>query len=453
MEIRNRTCFTESLTDILSQIDGVLTSAESFGADELEIFYSKSKSTSVTFRTDKIESAKDITDFGFGVRAVVDGASGYAGSNISENLKRTVQSAVKAAKSMDKDPMWKGLPEKTEYPDVRGLFDKHAFEMELEDCVGCALEIMDGISYIKDVRPTSGSFSRSFTFNIIGNTNGVLAQKKETTVSASADVAAQNESGISTAFDYSVSRSLDIVPQEIGKNAAELAQKSLNGQTFCSCKTSVIFHPFAFSDLIQNAFAPAIDADNVQKGRSSLIGKLGAEIAHTDFFLIDDATLPGKTGSCPFDDEGTGSQKTTVVKNGVLSSYLYDCTTAARSGFQSTGNGFKSSYGSVTSVGLSNLLIRFPQSDVVRETKNGLYVNALIGSHTANSITGDFSVEIRNAFQIKNGDFAAPVKSAMISGNIFDILKNISGAGYDVRDVGGIVTPSVRVDNVSVIGD
>ena len=81
-----------------------------------------------------------------------------------------------------------------------------------------------------------------------------------------------------------------------------------------------------------------------------------------------------------------------------------------------------------------------------------MYVNTVIGAHTANFISGDFSVEARNAFTVKNGQIDKPVKSLMISGNVFEMLKNITGAGTDVRKVGGTVTPSVRVSGMSVIG-
>lgn len=443
---------TEEIDEIISIMDNAISFAKKSSADEIEIFYAKSISTSVSFRNDKIESAKESVGSGFGIRAVVDGASGYSGTNISERLIDSVKAAIKAAESMDGDPMWKGLPEKSEYLEIPGLYDENVCNMKLEECVENTMNIIKGISSVDGVKPISGGFSRAVGINIIQNTNGVSAQKKATIVSASADASAESASDTSTAFDYGISRTFDISPLKIGENAAEMAKKSLNGDRIDSGKMPVIFHPFAFSSLIENTFAEAIDADNVQKGRSPLIGKIGEQIANPKLSLIDDATIPGKTGSCSFDDEGTPSQRTEILKDGILKTYLYDSTTAARGNTKSSGNGFKSSYGSVTSVDLSNLVIIYPKSDIIRETKSGIYVNSLIGAHTANAITGDFSVEVRNSFKIQNGEITKPVKSAMISGNIFDLLKNISGAGYDVKDVGGIITPSIKIEDISVIG-
>jgi PmbA protein len=152
------------------------------------------------------------------------------------------------------------------------------------------------------------------------------------------------------------------------------------------------------------------------------------------------------------DDEGVPSQRTTVIKKGTLESYLYDSYTAGKEGLKSTGNGSRSSYTSPPSVGLRNFIIDYPGKDVIADTESGVFVNTIIGAHTANSISGDFSVEARNAFTIKDGALDKPVKSLMISGNAFELLKHITGAGLDVRKVGGIITPSIRVSNMSVIG-
>ena len=256
----------------------------------------------------------------------------------------------------------------------------------------------------------------------------------------------------STAYDFAVSRSLDIDFFALGKNASELALKSNGGIKIEPQKTDVIFHPFAFSDILEEALAPSIDADNVQKGRSGLIEKLGEELAVPELSIYDDGLIEAGIETSASDDEGVPSQRTTVIEKGVLKTYLYDSYTAGKAGVKSTGNGSRSSYTSPPSVGLRNFIIDYPKTDVIADTRSGVFVNTIIGAHTANSISGDFSVEARNAFTIKDGALDKPVKSLMISGNAFEILKQITGAGFDVRKVGGIITPSIRVSDMSVIG-
>ncbi|HEY9247233.1 MAG TPA: metallopeptidase TldD-related protein, partial [Candidatus Methanoperedens sp.] len=119
---------------------------------------------------------------------------------------------------------------------------------------------------------------------------------------------------------------------------------------------------------------------------------------------------------------------------------------------ESTGNAVRPSYTSTPSISIRNLIVEYPSSDVLEETKEGVIVNSVIGAHTANPISGDFSVEGRNSFLIKNGKVMSPIKSLMISGNIFDMLAGIDGAGKDVRKIGNVITPTVRVSRMRVIG-
>ena len=442
-----------SIDEIKSGIEKALKLSEKLGAAEAEIVFSISESTSIQFKKDIIETAKQSTGAGYGVRAVVNGAVGFSGTNLMSDLEETVRTAVASAKVMEADPLFKSFPEKMcGYKDISGLFDQKIVEMSLDECIECASDMISGVKSIENMIPTSGGFSRSVSYFMIMNTNDLFAQRKGTAVSGFADVT--TESGdVSTAYDYDVSREKNIDFKIIGENAANLAKKSLKGITCGTEKMPVVFHPFSFADILENTLASSVDADNIQKDRSGLVGKLGDEIANPALSIIDDGTLAGGISSGAFDDEGTPTQKTSVIENGVLKSYLYDSYTAGKDGVKSTGNGYRYSYSSVPGVDLSNFIIQFPKSDVIAETKKGIYINTVIGAHTANEISGDFSVEGRNAFLIENGEITKPIKSVMISGNIFEMLQNIDGAGKDVRSVGGIITPSIRISEMSVIGE
>lgn len=442
-----------SIEEIRAGIEKALFLTEKLGASDAEIVFSIGESTSIQFKKDIIETAKQSTNAGYGVRAAVNGAVGFAGTNMLSELENTVKTAVDSAKVMEADPLFKSFPEKpASYKEVAGLFDDKIVEMSLDECIECATDMISGVKTVENMIPTSGGFSRSVSYFMIMNTNGLSAQRKGTAVSGFADVTTCSGE-VSTAYDYDASRSKNVDFAAIGQNAAELAKKSLKGMTCGAEKMPVIFHPFSFADILENTLAPSIDADSVQKERSGLAGRLGEKIANSDLSITDDGTLAGGISSGAFDDEGTPTQKTKVIENGVLNSYLYDSYTAGKDNVKSTGNGYRYSYSSVPGVDLSNFVIQFPQSDVIAETKRGIYINTVIGAHTANEISGDFSVEGRNAFLIENGEISKPIKSVMISGNVFEMLKNIDGAGKDVRSVGGIVTPSIRISEMSVIGE
>ncbi len=420
------------------------------GADEAEVYYANSRSTSANIRKNMVEGAKEQFSEGIGIRAIIDGAVGFASTNIPNRLEDAVKIAVDSARVRESDPDWTGLPSNAKYPDVTGTFDKKIVQMELDECIELALQMIEG-ARSSEILATSGSFSRSYSKHLILNSNGVEVEEEGTSTSGFIDVIT-TKGDTATAYDFAVSRNHDIDFNQIGVNAAKLAQGSQNGISIEPHKTDVILHPFAFSDIIESAFAPSIDADNMQKGRSSLIGRIGEEIAASELTIIDDGLMPGGIETGISDDEGVPSQQTSVIENGVFKSYLYDSYTAGKEGVKSTGNAARQSYVSTPSVGLRNFIIEYPQSDVISETDSGVFVNTVIGAHTANAISGDFSVEARNAYTIEDGQVDKPIKSLMISGNIFEMLANITGAGTDVRKVGGTVTPSIRVSNMSVIG-
>jgi PmbA protein len=425
--------------------------AEKAGAEEAEIYYASNYSTGVNFKKDVVENAKDRFSEGIGIRAIVNGAVGFASTNSAAQIESAVEVAVAEARVRESDPDWVSLPSNGKYPAVSGIFDKNVEALELEACIEYALALIEGTKEVSGTLPTSGGFNRAKGRQLILNTNGIDIEEESTAVSGFVDVITVN-GHTSTAYDFAVSRSLDIDFFALGKNASELALRSNDGIKIEPQKTDVIFHPFAFSDIIEEALAPSLDADNVQKGRSGLIDKLGEELAVPELSIYDDGLIEAGIETSASDDEGVPSQRTTLIEKGVLETYLYDSYTAGKAGLKSTGNGSRSSYTSPPSVGLRNFILDYPQTDVIADTQSGVFINTVIGAHTANSISGDFSVEARNAFTIKDGALDKPVKSLMISGNVFKLLKQITGAGFDVRKVGGIITPSIRVSDMSVTG-
>ncbi|MFZ2411945.1 MAG: metallopeptidase TldD-related protein, partial [Candidatus Methanoperedens sp.] len=312
-------------------------------------------------------------------------------------------------------------------------------------------EMIKGAKSNHSVEPTSGHFSCGCATKLVLNSNGVEIEEKETSIQASIDTATE-EAPVSTASEFDMSRKLDFDFYKIGEKASLLALRSQNGISTQTRDTVVLLEPLAFADILENTLVTSLNADNVQKGRSALIGKLNTIIAADELSIIDDGTLTAGFGTSSCDDEGTPSKKTEVVKHGVLSSFLYDCYTAGKEKRESTGNAVRGSYTSTPSVGIRNLIIEHPSFDVIDETKDGVIVNTVIGAHTANPISGDFSVEARNSFLVKKGEIGSPIKSMMISGNIFELLRNIDGIGKDVRIVGNMITPTVRISKMRIIG-
>ncbi|CAG1005126.1 MAG: TldD/PmbA family protein [Candidatus Methanoperedens sp.] len=440
------------MNDIFDNAHKALEFAQKEGADEVEIYCVKGRSISIDIHRDVIDLAKESLISGIGIRAIVKGAVGFSSTNDVLRIKEASLLAVKSARVRGSDPEWSELPGKKNLPKVKGIFDKKIADIEIESCIDFTSQLINGAKSIPTIVPTSGNFVCGNSTKLILNSNGVEVEEEDTIVQASMDVIT-DDAPLSTASEFDMSRKLDMDFFKIGEKASSLALRSQNGISTQTRDCIVLLEPMAIADLLENTIVTSVNADNIQKGRSSLIGKMDTSIASDQLSIIDDGIFAGGIGTSLCDEEGTPSQITPIIKNGILSSFIYDCYTAGKEKRESTGNANRGSYTSTPSIGIRNLIIKHPSSDIIAETSDGVIVNTVIGAHTANPISGDFSVEARNSFEIKNGQIASPIKSMMISGNIFELLKNIDGIGKDVRKVGNVMTPTVSVGKMRVVGN
>ena len=169
--------------------------------------------------------------------------------------------------------------------------------------------------------------------------------------------------------------------------------------------------------------------------------------------LWDDSTEAFRPSSRPCDDEGIVSQRTQLIKNGTVNSFLYDLQTAALSGTNSTGNGRRRQGGLP---GPSSTAFVFAPGnttfqEMVQDIKEGLVVEQLMGASQGNVLGGDFSGNVILGYKIENGEIKGRVKNTMVTGNIYEILNNIVAIGSDSRWVSSsLKTPSFYFADVSV---
>lgn len=155
---------------------------------------------------------------------------------------------------------------------------------------------------------------------------------------------------------------------------------------------------------------------------------------------------------CPFDDEGTPTQHLSLIKEGRLEQFYCDRTTARLLGTTSTGNGFRPSLGRYPTPGLVNMIIEPGQgtfTDLIAQLDNAIIVDQILGD--VKDISGEFSINIDLGYRIKNGNIVGRIKDTMVAGNVYHALKNIITLGADQRWNGSCYTPSLIIDDLSVI--
>ncbi|MCC7563493.1 MAG: TldD/PmbA family protein [Methanobacterium sp.] len=418
-------------------------------ADQAEIYLEITENVDATIQNDQVDFAKEAYSMGIGIRVINDNRMGFAYTTQKDKLLETVDKAVSNANANLADENLSFAP-KSDYPNIKEIYDRKIEVMDLEESIELGKSMIDTV-LDKKCEPTSGGVSAGCSRIIITNSEGAFCEDVATYISSFIAVNVSDGEGVSTASESDSSRKMDIDPEKIAHKACELALNSRGGKNIETGDTKVLLDYHATSGLISN-FSQAINGDNVQRGRSIYADMMGKKISSSSLCIYDDGTIKGGLNSSRADGEGTASQKTVIVGDGILRNFLYDLKTAKKGNTNSTGNGMRSSFSDMPEVGLSNLIFDFKNFEPLSDINDGIFVTDVLGAHTANPISGDFSVEAMNAFKIENGKLAYPVKKAMLSGNIFDILKEANAASQKTRQLGPFIVPPITVSNLRVIG-
>lgn len=426
--------------------------------DDYEIYVDKMGLLQLDSQKSDLNFAKEENTLGLGIRVIKDGKAGFAFTSDMEKIPRIAEMAFENSKLNEKDENF-SFAEEEKLPKIENTFDKRFKELELEEITSF---MKDFLAIIDDegCKATSGGFSAAEGETLILNSNGVSAYDKSTGFAIGVAVNAEANGEISTSYDSVSSCLYDLDSDKLAFDVCKLAKSSLNGESIETTNMEVIFDYHAATGLL-STFLSGFSADSVQRGRSLLANKLGQNIVSENLSIYDDGTYDGGLNSGVCDGEGTASKRTTLVENGVLKNFLYDIYTANKSNnsdsedsiVKSTSNGFRSSYAGTPSVSASNVIFDFSEKSEIDEIKNGFLATDVLGAHTANPFSGDFSVEVSNGFKITNGEVIKPVKKAMISGNIYSLLSNCEAIGDETKQRGSFIIPKILVHDLRVIGN
>lgn len=436
--------------------DDILGRALNSGVDQAEVFYKSYKNIAVEIKDQTVESLSSSFSSGYCLRVIRNKRLGFSFSSEIKESDRVIARAMDACRSADED-FFHCLPSASS-PAVVETFDAAIRDLKEDDAISLAMQIeraaYDTDSRIRKVRKPSASFTVAET--IIVNSLGVKAQYLSTSCSAQITAVADSDRESQTGWDYMGSRFLkDISFEDVGRKAATSALRLLGSQKMKGMKTTVILNPAVANDFL-GVFASSLSSDAVQKGKSLLADRLNTDIISPKISIMDSGLLPGRIGSKPLDDEGVATQAKTLIKKGVLLSYLFNTYTAGRGNTVSTGNAVRGDHTSLPSVGITNLYLepaapsdRISTEDLFKTIDKGLYIVDAMGIHMINPISGDFSIGVTGLW-IEKGEVAFPVKEALISGNLLDFFRKVTAVGDDMKFYGSLGSPSLIIPDIDV---
>lgn len=417
--------------------------------DAYEIYIDEGKVIELDSLKDELNFAKEEIELGVGVRVIKDNKQGFAFTSNMDEIAQTGLKAIENTKLTKVDENY-GFAEVEKVSDVKKVYDKKFNDLSLDDAVEFLKNTIATASD-RGCEVTGSGFSASEGRSLIVNSNGVSIENEGTGFGLGLSVTLQKDGKIATAYNSQSSRFFDIDGEKLASEVCDLAKSSIDTKPVETGDYDVVLDYYAATGLLQT-FISAFNGENVKRGRSILKDKIGSEIANPTLSIVDNPLLEKGMFTSKCDDEGSASQKTDLIKDGILNSFIYDIYTANSEGVKTTSNGLRGSYLTTPMISPTNLEFKFSEMTELEEIKSGVLTTSVLGAHTANPISGDFSVEASNAFKIENGELTDPINKAMISGNIFEIMKSVEGLKSEIKQYGSYIIPKLLVHNLRVVG-
>jgi PmbA protein len=432
-------------------------SLESLGAKQFDLYFLKKTATQIAIKNQEVDSLTRAEDVGLSIRVLREGRMGFSFTTSLEvdAIRRATKAAWDVSQIMPEDPhhTLASLSESV-YPAVDTLDSKGletAIERKIELAKQLERECRAADKRIQTVRQAALGETH-YEMHLV-DSHGEHLQHLSTLYSASITCKAEQDGDSQMGGDFGFSNELSgLDVTAVGRQAAEYATELLGAKQPPTLQCPAVLRNSVVADLI-DFLAPSFSAEQIDKGRSMLAGRQGQRVFSEAVTLIDDGLLPGGYATSPFDGEGTPSRRNTLIEGGFFQEALYDLYYAKKHGVDPTGSASRG-IKAPPSISTTNLFLKPGKKSLVQLCEGisqGILITDLMGVHTANPVTGDFSLGA-SGILIENGKLTRPVKGFAVAGNILGILQGVTDTGADLRFFGSTGAPSVRVREISVGG-
>jgi PmbA protein len=441
-----------ALTD---RAERLVKAALSRGADTADAVALRSMSLAIEVRDGAVEESERAEGDDLGLRVLVGRRQAVVSTNdlASDGSAALAERAVAMARAAPEDK-FAGLADEAllahDFPDL-DLIDPELPSVAQLETIAHAAE--QAALAVKGVAKSGGaSASAGIGGMVLVTSHGFRGAYLGSHHGVSMTAIAGEGTGMERDYDYcSTMHAADLEsPEKIGRTAGERAVERLNPRKVTTRKVPVVFDRRVASTLVSH-LASAANGAAVARKTSFLRDKMGAKLFADGIRIIDDPLRKRGLRSHPFDGEGVAGKKLALVDDGVLRSWLLDCSTARELGLVTTGHAQRG-VSSVPSPGASNLHLeagRLSPEALIADIADGFYVTDLIGMGI-NMVTGDYS-RGASGFWIENGKRTYAVSEVTIAGHLFDIFRTLTPAD-DLEFRHGINAPTLRLEGLTVAG-
>ena len=468
--------FDEQFGVTARDLDQILGRAMARQADYADLFFEYRTHEQVHLEEGMVKHASVSTANGVGARVLAEDKTGYAFTDdvTIQNLDSAVRTANVIAHDRGADSPARipvpAAPRHDLYPVPRSFS-----EVPLERKIGL-LEDLDRFARKADPR-VKGVFASLLLENkviLIASSQGWVLGDLQPLVRCNIRcIVEANGKRQAGHFGWGGRMSLDDCTdaeqcEAHAREAVRQALVNLEAVATPAGTMDVVLGPGWPGILLHEAIGHGLEADFNRRKTSAFSGRIGERVATEFCTVVDDGTIPRRRGSLNVDDEGTPTQRTVLIEDGILRGYMHDRLNASLLGMELTGNGRRESYAHVPMPRMTNTFMLAGEEDpqdIIRSVKDGLYAVSF-GGGQVDITSGKFVFSANEAYRIEDGRVTHPVRDATLIGNGPDVLTRVSRVGADLaldKGIGtcgkdgqgvpvGVGLPTIRVDQLVVGG-
>ena len=456
-----------------TEVFNLLSSMSENGADYSDLFFQHSIAESWVLDEGIVKDGSYNITHGVGARCVSGDQTGFSFSD-DLNLK-AIKGAVNFAKGISNNKSNKPptILKTTNYP------SKYAATSPLDSLSSKQkVDLLRQIDSMARKEPkvvqVNASLSGAYTEVLIASTDGVYQVDCRPMVRVNISVIVEHNGRIEQAstggggrYDYSYFAKNSLA-EAYTKEAIRLALVALDSKDAPAGKMPVILGSGWPGVLLHEAIGHGLEGDFNRKGSSVFSDRIGEKVASEKCTIVDNGTIENRRGSLTIDDEGTPTQETTLIENGLLKGYMMDKMNGRLMNKPSTGNGRRESYAHIPMPRMTNTYMLNGEDkfeDMIASVDDGIYAKNFDGGQV-DITSGKFVFSANEAYLVKNGKITTPIKGATLIGSGDEVLHQISMVGDDLKlDPGigvcgkdgqsvpvGVGQPSLKVDTLTVGG-
>ncbi|GAC1507219.1 MAG: metalloprotease TldD [Bradyrhizobium sp.] len=456
-EVAQRMILTPSGLDE-GRLSAVLGSVMSRGVDYADLYFQLSREESWALEDGIVKEGSHSIEQGVGVRAISGEKTGFAYTD--EVLLPALEEASAAARAIARSGASHSVRAWTRPPTHRLYMSIDPLDaIRDEDKVAWLMKIDADTRRIDPrVKQVMASLSAVHEVVLIASSDGTLTADVRPLVRMNVSVIVEQNGRREQGYSGGGGRfGLDELlrgdePFEHGREAVRQALVNLDAVAAPAGSMTVVLGSGWPGILLHEAIGHGLEGDFNRKGTSAFSNRIGDTVAAAEITVVDDGTLDRRRGSLNVDDEGTPTQCTVLIENGILRGYIQDKMNARLMGMPATGNGRRESFAHLTLPRMTNTYMRAGSrapEEIIASVSRGLYaVN--FGGGQVDITSGKFVFSASEAYLIENGKITAPVKGATLIGNGPDVLTRVSMVGSDMKLDGGVGTCGKEGQSVPV---